>query len=224
MEKIDFSTTSTARPDILAQTYESFNTRLAGIKLADCKLFLNVDLPQSDGPFDVQKTILVAKKYFGEVVVNTTAKPNFAQAVKNCFSSTAADLLFHLEDDWELLEEVNIEQLHEILMSRPSLGCVNLRAYAHFTNTYACLSPALWRAEAARDISSKLNDHDNPEMQMHNRTAANKVKRPMTYRSTHFPDRVVLKDLGRSWMAQNRIVKDNGDKFIDWRPAAVKPL
>ena len=213
--RVDFCTTSTARPSILDRTYKSFRKNLRGVLMDQCKLYINIDSPISSMA-DVDGTIKVAESYFREVIPIKTTKPSFPQAVKNCMKSPTTICMFYLEDDWELLYEVNLMDLHKILMSN-DVSCVNLRAYNHFQNTFACLSPGLWKSKDAVELSGLLNIDHNPEKQIRPKSEANPGGGITKFKSIHYPNKIVLRDIGRQWLRENNIAKHGGEKFTNWR-------
>ena len=72
---MSFTTTACNRPNIIERTYDSFCNNVLGIDFHDITLYINIDpAPKSDNR---EVIIEIAKKYFGNVVVNLPRRSNF---------------------------------------------------------------------------------------------------------------------------------------------------
>jgi hypothetical protein len=218
--KIDFTTTGMCRPEIYARTLTSFKSNLHGINLKTCTLHLNLDpLPPEESL--AQEMVKVAQKVFGWVNVNRPEVANFASAVKWCWQQPCSEYFFHLEDDWELVHRVDINDLVNKLDADHNLTCVSLRAY-HWPSTdeRICLSPGLFRTEHARVMAERLVVNANPEKQLRAVTPENPHGgRHEGFRGTFVPVAVVLQDLGRDWMDSRGWVKTDPAYFVNWERA-----
>lgn len=219
MQRLSFTTTATLRPEVLARTYESFEKNLKGVRMKECVLHLNVDPVPNSPRFFSRDVLNVAWSFFGQVRVRMTDKPNFASAVKWCWSQPMGDYFFHLEDDWELTEPIGIARMVALLAARQELACVSLRAYDHtnLQDDRICLSPGLFRTDAARAIALNMVDTVNPEKQLRPRTELNvHGGRQGLWTGIQIPDRPILKDIGREWLEKSGWKKQNGDVFNQW--------
>ena len=212
-ETVDFCTTAMIRPELLRRTYESFTEKLLDIPWDDTQLFLNVDpLP----PGDAEKVVAVAKEFFGHVTSRTPDKPNFAAAVKWCWSSAGAPFLFHLEDDWVLRRPVSINALLEHFgTKKEGVMQIALRAYRYKYRMY-CLSPGIFRAALYKRMAPQFDTSVNPEFQLHALKHSPKTVRGYTDIGT----RPLVADIGREWIIGKPYAKVRGKgrkrTFITW--------
>jgi hypothetical protein len=180
------------RPDIIETTYKSFSENLEGIELAECKLLLNIDPVCSENlQENIEATKAVAAKYFGEVVVQVPDKPNFTAAVDWCWTTAETEFIFHLEDDWELREKVNVPKVIST-MRNDSIKHVILRAYSYKYNKMA-LSPCIIHRDYYKRFSGDFDYNINPEIQLRKTF----VKKEEIIVAGKIP---IVFDLGRTWL------------------------
>lgn len=203
---ISFSTTAVARPAILERTYSSFQKNL-GVSLKEFDLVINVDpLPQ---PKKVSQVIDVARSFFRNVKYRAPKSANFADAVRWCWTSADSDLLFHLEDDWELCASTPLEKLVN-KFNDPQIITLVLRAYNH-KYTKIPLSPTIHRRELYQKVRFDISL--NPEIQLRH------LER-FGIRFTHsknikvYPSKIIVRDIGRRWMRKTKYRKP--DKKVDF--------
>jgi hypothetical protein len=207
MIALDFTTTAMRRPEILRKTYESFSTNLKGIDFSESTLYINIEpLPEEIPASEVVK---VAESFFGHVIVCESKKCNFTAAVKWCWKNTTRNYVFHLEDDWILLSRLKVGQLIKRL--NPPIVQVALKAYTYKYNKIA-LSPSLLSGQFVRDISCKLIITSNPEVQLRGENVRG-------HSMMSFPDRIIIKDIGRAWMKKSDYVRCSKVKheFVAWK-------
>lgn len=230
MRPITFTTTSCCRYELLEKTYSSFSSKFKGVDFKNSTLFLNLDYYKGVG--HAKRSIKVAKLFFGEVVPNISKSPNFAKAVKWCWSRDfKTPYVFHLEEDWELFKEVEVEDFISIMESDPTIVCVKIRKAGRSLegkNKNIGLSPTLWLKDFLK-ISRYMNDGHNPERQIRNYKSDARVKicndmrihksycylftskdTPLKSKSTS-----ICGDIGREWLGKNNIYKlrDNENKW-----------
>lgn len=209
---LSFTTTAMPRPEILKATYDSFKKNLQGIDFRKYTLYLNVDsYPDKKEDFKRQEVVNIAKEYFGNVVVNLPENPNFASAIKWCFSKIETPYNFHLEDDWELLIPIQVSSLIDFF-DQSHIQQVALRAWRR-PKSFFWLSPSFLRGSFCREMAEKMNDHDNPEGQI--RTLKVKYRKKSFL---YFPfdiNSVILKDLGRNWIKNQNYIRRVGN-FVQW--------
>ena len=220
MIKMDFTTTAMARPEIVERTYASFSKNLKGIDLKECRLFINIDpLPSGKDRKEVTK---VAKKYFREVIPNYPDKPNYTAAYNWLWSSAESNIIFNLEDDWELIEEVPIPELVDHFNNYPEMMEVALRAYT-YEYPKCPTSPCLMGKKYYKAVGGKLNITLNPEIQLRGRKFGiempnPKDKIPFKGKLIVYPEnKVILKDIGRSWLKRSNYRRPKKKaRFTSW--------
>jgi len=223
--KLEFTTTACCRPEILKRTYASFSKNIEGVDFSSSTLYINIDsfshLDQSINQELVEECLSVARSFFGTVIYNAPEKPNFSNAVKWCWSQDFKnEFFFHLEDDWECTKKININKMFDLFKKKPNIVAVNLRAYSKLTNRL-CLSPSLWRRSYAKKMSGILVENYNPEKQIRGKRNGGKNllgKEVGIFNSIHFPNKIIIRDIGRSWMVKNKLKKKNkgGGRFKNW--------
>jgi hypothetical protein len=218
---IDFTTTAMARPEILEQTYQSFSENLRGLDLNKCRLFINID-PLPEG-VNRNGCIVVAKKYFKEVVVNLPEEPNYTAAYNWLWSSAESEFIFNLEDDWRLAVEVRWSDLIAYFKKYPQLLSVALRAYRY--DYKSCpTSPSVMHRRFYGAVGGNLDETINPESQL--RGANFGIEMPAKVFGippkgkvvAHPHSGVILEDLGRDWIKQSdyRIPPVKKNRFVRW--------
>lgn len=214
---VDFTTTATCRPEILEKTYTSFLTKLTGFDPTESTLYINIDPVPKDVP--PLKVIEAASRHFRKVVSNVPPHPSFPSAVKWCWNQPRSKYFFHLEDDWTLDVIVDINNLIKIFESNkiPNLACVNLRAYPTIKDNRICLSPGLWKTEAAKVIASRLTIDANPEKQLRVNDATNHDGgRHSGYAGMQYSGHPIITDIGRIWLMGKKYHKNKGMFFTAW--------
>ncbi len=208
--KLTFTTTATNRPEIIDTTYSSFCKNLRGVEFDQSTLYINIDpLPNST---NVDKVIDVCKKYFGNVVSNIPDNPNFSAAINWAWSHPTDEFIFHLEDDWVLLNPVHVDSM--VAKFSKTIVQVPLRAYKYAYNKL-CLSPSLLHHKIYSNVAGRLNTRINPEVQLRNykitgfRVGAQNI-------SVCGAD-VIIEDIGRSWLSGVNMSKPSRkNKFVCW--------
>ena len=220
MISIDFTTTAMARPEIIDRTYSSFSKNLIGLNMKESRLFINIDPLPVD--IDRNEVVKVAKKYFKEVHVNMPPIANFTKAVNWCWSNAKTDLIFHLEDDWELTQKISVPKMIQHFKDLPNLMEVALRAY-NYSYKSLPLSPCIIHKRYYKKVAGRLNETINPEIQLRGKKF--KIKMPVLSggvprdgKLVMYSNDIVIKDIGRKWMNQSKYKKPTGKKghFITW--------
>lgn len=209
--------TAMRRPGIIRDTLDSFARNLKGVDLCESTLHLNIDPLPEEGELD--EVVAVADEYFAQVIVNLPAQASFPAAVKWCWSRPSGEFFFSTEDDWVITDPVNVEEMHRLLLSDPTLSCVNLRAYPH-NDDRICLAPGLWRTEHAKLIERRMTTDANPERQLRQADRTNPCgDRHVGFKGIQYPEKIVLRDIGRAWLAQMPYHRAGGKKFTAWARA-----
>ena len=125
--RLDITTTATLRPAILGHTYATFTQRLFRPEIADYRCVLNVDpIGEELSP---EIVINVARQFFPDTTAHVAEIPNFASALKWCWSNTQAEYVFNLEDDWEMLKDVDLSDMLAIMDENPTLAHLRLSMF-----------------------------------------------------------------------------------------------
>ena len=123
---IDITLTSVLRPELLEQTLDSFCKYLF-TEQDRYTLIMNVDPIGSEGiETDQERIKEIAIKYFNNIIINYPTSPNFAAAVKWCWSQTTSKYVFHLEDDWLLNKFISINKLIKLHEKFPKVATIRL--------------------------------------------------------------------------------------------------
>jgi hypothetical protein len=130
----DVTMTATLRPEIVEQTLQTFCQRLLA-PTADKCLILNVD-PVGNPAVTVQDVQKVALRYFPNCIVRTPRKANFPAALAWCWAQVQSPYFFNLEDDWVLLEELDLARMLQIMDQAPWLAL--LRLPKHYATETEC--------------------------------------------------------------------------------------
>lgn len=220
---MDFTTTAMARPEIVDRTYASFSKNLKGIDLKECRLFINVDPLPND--VNREEVIKVAEKYFEEVHPNYPEKANFTAACNWIWSNAQTEYIFHLEDDWQLIEKVSVPQLLKYFKKHSKLLEVALRAY-RYQYLICPLSPNIMHERYYKAIAGKLNENCNPEIQLRGKKfgidmPTREFKISTKGKLVIYPEKknkIIVKDIGRKWIKKSKYKKPKGKKghFTTW--------
>ncbi len=212
--QIDFTTTSCCRSDLLYKTYKSFVDNFEGVDFKSSTLFLNLDYYNGIG--DIEKSIDVAKSFFGSVVYNINRQPNFAKAIKWLWGQKFnTPYVFHLEEDWELISKIKIADMIDIFDSNTSIVSVKLRhkkRYAEGIDERIQLLPSLYIKDFLQ-ISNFIKETSNPERSINrpDRGSRIKIKNKLGLEITYAyvftgqdikigdKARSIVVDIGREW-------------------------
>jgi len=212
----DITTTATPRPEIHDRCYSSFVRRLRGVDWGACRHFVNIDpFPHDVVPREQQETAIlesieVSKRYFGHTISNVATEGNYSEAYNWVWSNAESEIILNLEDDWELKDKIWIDDLMMLMHSTTNMLQVILRAY-NYEYAQHITSPCLMHRNLYKAIGGKLMRTINPETQIHAQSHAKRFGLKYPYKVPGkskpwldylavWPDRVVLKDIGREWM------------------------
>lgn len=214
---LEFTTTACNRPSLLNKTYQSYSKNLNGVDFRASTLYLNIDPAPNTKNLDLVEKI--ARNYFGTVIVNYPTAPNFAKAVKWCFSQPKGPYFFHLEDDWVLRHPVNIERMLDKL-NGSTLQCVlnkKLTPVEQKQVSEPTFVPSIFSTSHLREYLPHMTDDLNPEYQM-KLLFRKKVQNLHLSKSVSMNPKIELsRDIGRIWLSRNRLTR-NYDKPGKWSP------
>ena len=208
--QIAFTTTALNRPDVIDKTYESFSKNIKNLDLSMCTLYINID-PIPNDKLLCGEVLEVARKYFGNVVYRTPDKPNFTSAVNYCWDSVCTPYIFHIEDDWLLITEIDMNEIGALLSNDTILEVV-LRAYQYKYHKLV-LSPSIWKYELYKVFAGQLKTDINPEVQLRD-------ERFSKYFNTNsivvLGTKPIVKDIGRKWLSDKNLIKPVKGKFVKY--------
>ncbi len=197
---IDITITATRRHEILRRTLESFKKNL--FKEHPIRIFINVDpVGPDESAFDC---VNVALEVFPHMFIDykSPKEPNLSEAFKWTWEASRSErwnvppseFVFHLEDDWELLREINLKDMINMLNKYKSLALLRLPQfkstatdmknwnlffpYNPITKYFECPEslimtagfcghPSLIKGEFVRSIAPNIDTTKNPEKQFH---------------------------------------------------------
>ena len=206
---IDFTTTACVRPWVLDATYKSYSTNLKGIDFKKCTLYINVDPIGNTSQYSAEDVVAVAEKYFKEVVANTPDKANFALASKWCLTQPTREYFFHLEDDWELVREVNIQDMLSMFKENTLQVVLNKGKNQTLLRETGepMFVPSLIKTKHMKYYTEVMEDSGNPEQRVKQRYRRNKRNKPPSsiFFNIKLPYSV---DRGRRWLRQHKFARD----------------
>ena len=238
-ERIDITMTAVLRPGLLSRTLDSIKTRICKDR-EGFRLVINIDpIGSAIKPMKVVRT---AEKYFDDVIFNTPNTPSFPKAVKWVWTNSDAPYIFHIEDDWLINRDIDVDNMIYILNKNPKLS--SLRLYKYKTpnrkkiTTFAChwiynedgfylskdwkkqfgLNPILIKREFINQALPRMKDNINPEKQFrYSQGYMKKVIKDWQYGMYTKPgDRPLVTDIGREWIQGTEFAKPKVGTFLTW--------
>lgn len=134
VENFDLMCTATLRPELIKRTFDSHIKYLFKDHIKKAHLVLNIDMVGSDMPERSVDSIL---EYFDsipfrEITINMSNQPHFGQAFKWCLGQICEPLVFNLEEDWELSQELDFERMVELFEIDHSLVHLRLSMFQSY--------------------------------------------------------------------------------------------
>lgn len=238
--KLDITITACKRPEILAMTLYSF---IKNMTIGhQCRVAINVDPVGKGNSID---TVEVCQKLFPSTVYRIPDKANFSDAFKWVWQNKGdAEFVLHLEDDWELLKEVDLNHVAEILRRNPKLALLRLpqfradgdkmknwNKFFPWNGFYFecpeelkmsvgfCGHPSVIKKEFIERTVNYIDTTKNPEKQFHRgpKEIMDEVAK-WSYGVYGTPEQsAMIRDIGRKWMIKNKW-KKKGSKafFMEW--------
>lgn len=218
-----FTTTATIRPELLDMTYSSFANKLHGIDFNSTTLYINVDPLPSSNIHRIDEVMDVANHYFGKVVSNFPEKANFPAALKWLWERADKQYVFHLEDDWVLEQDIDINEMIRMIGSNAG---INLTAYIGLKDVI-CLSPGVFRGDWVNKVSKHISTDWCPEKQMRLSTSEqHRIPKDLIIPCLKYKrNAIVVKDIGRDWLKNNNMEKNAKTigKFTTWDESKKGP-
>lgn len=240
MNKIQILTTATRRPEILERTLSSFRKYMFTGKE---ELIINID-PVGLDHICRSAIIEMCSKYFKVTKYNLPDKASFPKAFKWLWTNFDGGYGFYLEEDWELLRLVNLNQMIGVMNEYQNLAILRLpfkpvdsiaaknwKYWFPWNGHYFecpkelrleigfCGHPSLIRGEFIKNCASLIDTSRNPEKQFHhgNRPLLNEQCKWDFGVFSEQNKPAVVKDIGREWMVKNGYrKKENKSYFVEW--------
>lgn len=244
---INVTMTAIRRPELHERVLKSFCEKMfypAKCKnLIEFKPFINID-PIGADKYDVNSTFHEWFSGWGTNSYNP-ATTGFGKAFYHVWNRSAnynADFTFHLEDDWELLQPVDLLNLIRIMQKFPNLQIMRLNSFASGNlatknwnkfipwngiffeippNERGLLGftghPSLIRQSFINEVAPHLNPNRNPEKQIKGKNPKFKHLFQDPYRYGVWGVRgkgPIVRDIGRKWMIENGYRKKGSKAYF----------
>jgi hypothetical protein len=229
----------------LKRTLHSFYKNCFSHVIEQCRLIINVDPIGED--VDTHEMLEVVSGYFKNFQINFPGTASFPVAFQWCWDKVTAPWVLNLEDDWELLSPVDIEDLVLMMELYPQLASLRIPFFPstetsmknwnlHFPwngNYFECPDdlrktagfaghPSLLRGKFVQNCAPLLLLNSNPEKQFHggNGPLLDEVMR-WQYGVWGRPNGArMLADIGAEWKVKNKFQKAGSKAFfINWEAA-----
>lgn len=234
MSNIELTVVAARRNALLRDTLNSFHARMFRNFRFD-RVSVNID-PLWGDQKEESECVATVKSLFPNAVIYTPEKANHCSAVKRLWTNSQSQFLFHMEDDWNLLENIDPSILN--LFSDPKIAQVSLmtkeknwarsrRGDFHFVKRRPKLfgiipspfrktipafttSPSFIRGDFARHWAHLLDEAFDPEKQGYSQVNAPLERFTANYRNYIYSgkhfDNLII-DTGRDWRAARHIEK-----------------
>ena len=243
---INVTTTATLRPDILDRTLNSFFANMFVDR--DVRLILNID-PVGDSAYTPGDVLEVATKYFGHAVnAHVADDGNFSAACIRVWSAVESEYFINLEDDWELIRPVSLDDMVRLMDAHSNLAILRL-PFTDSETTRAkqwnlwypwngvffqcprelkgtagfCNHPSLIRKEFMHRITPNMDPYLCPEKQIKGHSPVmRRILEQYEYGVFQIPqsEKAVV-DIGRQWLYEHKLRKNKkgGYHFTTWEAA-----
>jgi len=225
MEKsnIDLCIVATLRPEILKRTIVSFFkhiTYVGGINLC-----INIDcVPKYKDHGKREQCIndigvicgmaaQIFKKNCKSFIV--TDGFNFSAAVKRLWVNTKSDYVFHLEDDWEFIKDIDLNECIE-RMNNEDFDYMRFpkKNAPHLNRLWkVALQPSLWRGNVVRELAEHMKTDKDPEKQLRIGQGNKKLDKILTRIQKKglkdYCSEWCCQDIGREWREEQGLIKWN---------------
>lgn len=233
---IDITMPTTLRPSLLDRTLESFTKKIFMDK-DRYRFIFNVD-PIGERGCKSEDVVSVAYKYFDNILYNIAEEPSFPRAFKWCWNHAETEFIFHMNEDWELVRSINIDDMIDILKNNSNIACLRLlklnvpKNLKFFRSMYvdkgqylqaenravSCsTNPQLIKKAFYTQARKYLLDDANPEKQFrswHKKMFEN-VTRHWDYAVyAKIGDKASIKDIGEEWKKKHGYIKNGESKFF----------
>lgn len=252
MIPFDVTMTATLRPELIKKTLDSHIKYLFATAAA-ARLIVNVDLAGAENRYMNQRlrdTLDVIYSYpWRDVVLRIGVEPFFPAAFFWCFDQVLHKYVFHLEEDWEMLQDIDFDKMFELMEEEDDLVHLRLSEFVSTEKTLKCWNkytywngdyfevaqddkgvigwcghPSLNRSSFMRPVLAMADRKRNPEKQIKGRRYNHPIndfigESKFGVFSPQNSGKTVL-DIGRAWMVEHGWVKaGNKSYFTNWTRA-----
>lgn len=249
MATMDICIVAGQRPDLLRKTLESFAAGLfQHFDIATC--YANIDPIFGDrSQGDAAENVV--KDFFPNADVHRPQTPQFCTAIKHLWRASRSDVIFHLEDDWVLNQNLKPADILPFFETQ-SIAQVSLNHVEKqwdFTKgpfqekdvkrrflglsfktgkKFPCFttSPSFIRGEFARNASVFLDERYDPEKQFYKGVNQQLERYVSPYRNYLYGQGrpFVITDAGRDWRDARNISKTIINHTSVWETTTGKDL
>lgn len=239
---IDITMTATRRPELVFKTLHSFYEKCFRPIADRCRIIVNVDPVGHDIPS--VEVLNIVSSFFRSYYIHMPLEASFPRAFIWTWTKVEAPWVFHLEEDWELLQDIDIMDMITVLRRFPQLALLRLpynpsgpqsqKNWSHFypwnghyyecpydrrVELGFCGHPSLIRGSFVRGAVPYIYPDLNPEKQFHhgNEDLITHVAKHIYGNWGKPGDGPYVKDIGRKWMVEHGFAK-KGNKavFTQW--------
>jgi len=223
---VDVTCTATLRPELLSRTMRSFEDMVYTDGCTLQNFIINIDrTPVVAEELSIIKQVInvLPHELFQNVIISIPKKPSFAQAVKNVWSLTTSQFVFHLEDDWEMIKRIDLAAACRMIyhdgydyirfpkLNADRLGCLDKIA----------LQPSLLLGDVVRILSSYMSSRKDPEKQLRVQNSNSDIlnKQIGMIKIADYSNDYYCRDIGREWRDERGLKKWNKNNAgeITWQ-------
>jgi len=243
--KIDIALVAGRRPDLLERTLNSFRESMFH-HFDIHRVLVNID-PFAGNIQDHGRAVAIIRNHFPNAEINEPESASFGMAVKTLWSSTTADMLIHLEDDWLLLEDVTPSHVYESVDENvPQLSLLSKeknwtpsRPYYYKTAKRKIFgatisrkkiplfgtSPSFLLGSFARSCADLMDPDLDPEKQFFSGSNPELEKHVQDKKVRILAGesgKPIIKDIGREWLEKRNVEKVVRGSKSFWVPITKK--
>ena len=236
MEPIDLTMTTALRPDVLDKTLRSIRKNL--ILDRELRLIINIALVGGLGKYTELDVHVVIQKYFTEYLTRSKKVSSSTDGLKWTWGKVQSDYILQWEDDWELLEKVDLSVLIKWMNQNSWTDMISLdrcgksvldypesmKLFKHtHSNFWAKIDgtttlvgfPTLYRRERIKEVVNLID----PQFQLGVNSAKDTIQSVIhdwnIYTYTGIFGSLV-QDIGRAWMEKNNLVRSINSGGRTW--------
>jgi len=220
---IDLCVVATLRPRLLEKTINSF---LRHVKYSgDINVIVNIDFCPEEFKSSFEDVYNICDYFQSKVSTLdiepfrnlNNLEPNFALAVKTLWEKTKSKYVFHLEEDWEFLKPIDLDECIDFIddyIRFPKVGADHLNCLHKLA-----LQPSLWRGDLCRELSKHMEIDKDPEKQLRQNQDNGGIDKILEYLILRDYGFEMVKDIGRDWRNENNLDKwnKNNKGKITWQ-------
>ena len=239
---IDVTMTATWRPELIFRTLKSFHDNLFKDSMNEMRLIVNID-PVGNDTDQSDEIVYIANDFFKEVKAFCPECPHFGKAVVRIWKETNTTFVFHLEEDWEMLYEMDFDYMMNSFLLYPDLvhlrlsvfrSTYNVKNWRYFYDWNGmffqcpdedrgtvgwCGHPSLNRGDFIRFCAEAMDPSINPEKQIKGRhpVIGPEIEKKMFGSFIMQNSPANIRDIGREWRVKHGYHKvGNQEWFTTW--------